>query len=80
LYAISYFEKDECFWGLGQTYSLLGRVIMKINIIQDSEQSFMKAKAYFARALVNFELIDHWRGNYITLRDLHDLEQKQMAR
>ena len=38
------------------------------------ENNFDKAKVYFCEALKNFEEIDHWRGKFITLRDLHEIE------
>lgn len=66
--ALTHFMEDESQWGLGLTYNLLGRVWSFRKMF-----NFEKAKHYLDKALECFKSIDHCRGMYITLKDLHDV-------
>jgi hypothetical protein len=67
-FAEKFFEKDESDWGLGLTYTHLARICtFKNNLKLNS------AKIYFEKAIEKFKKIHHYRGTFLTLKDLHDL-------
>jgi len=71
--AIKHFKKDDCNQGLGLTYNLMGR-------IHHSYKSIMHevdlAREYYQKAIIEFKNCEHYRGSYVTLKDLYDLEMK----
>jgi hypothetical protein len=53
------------------TYNLLGRIYWHK---EEDSDSFTKAKRYYIKAVEAFTRIDHYRGIYMSLKDLHDLQ------
>lgn len=72
--ALNFFSKENCRWGLGLTYSMLGRIYT-----YTKNKNVGKARMYFCEAINNFNQITHYRGIYMTLKDIHDLEQKNIT-
>ena len=73
--AKKFFELDNSQWGLGLTFSILGRIYsFKDHELANSKENIRKSKQYYISALDNFNQIDHYRGIYMTAKDLHDLE------
>ena len=57
---------------MGLTYNLLGRIY---SIREKDEESFSSAKQHYKKAIESFTRADHYRGIYMSLKDLHDLQQ-----
>jgi len=72
--ALTYFKKVDCKWGLGLTYNMLGRIHTYRNIYD-----IQKTRIYFSEAMKCFILITHYRGTYMTLKSIHDLELKVIS-
>jgi hypothetical protein len=56
---------------------LLGR-LYRLKKDNTSAKNYAKAQGYFSQAFDNFNKIDHYRGVYLSLKDLHDLQQDQL--
>jgi hypothetical protein len=63
--AIECFKESQSEWGLGLSYNLLGRLYRPKN--------FSRAQECLRKAIENFGKIDHYRGIFLSLKDLHDL-------
>ena len=72
-HALKFFKKSQ--WGKGLTYNLMGRTY-----VYKSTYDFNKAQDYFYKAIECFQKIDHYRGTYVTLKDLHDLQLSEKDR
>ena len=56
------------------TYNLLGRIHHAYKHLKD----VYKARGYYEKAIIEFKKCEHYRGIYVTLKDLHDLEMKHL--
>ena len=57
-------------WGLALTQNLIGRLYQ----YQEEEDS-LNSQKQFKMALASFKQIDHYRGIYMSSKDLYDLRQ-----
>ena len=56
------------------TYNLLGRIYHAYKYLKDVG----KARGYYEKAIIEFKQCEHYKGIYVTLKDLHDLEMKNL--
>jgi len=75
--AEKYFREDRNEWGLGLTYSLMGRsCTLKELSTELSESTYQTAKFYLRKAIENFAKCEHYRGIYMSYEDLIELQQQ----
>ena len=78
-FAEDYFALDGNKWGLGLTYNLLGRLyVLKQQSGQLVEENLAKSKEYYELAISNFTEVEHFRGAYMSSKDLYDLRQQYL--
>ena len=54
-------------WGLGLTYSMLGKLY---SISVQNQENIQTAQLYYKRSIESFMKIDHYRGVYTAVRNL----------
>ena len=52
----------------------MGRIHHSYKYLKDVGQ----ARSYYEKAIIEFKKCEHYRGIYVTLKDLHDLEMKNL--